>query len=93
MAATRLSAGTAWALGADRRLRIRPVPLRRPAGLVGLDLPRGGREAPGGRGAQAAQRRAQGAAQGAARQARLEREARRLGMVKAGEKAYVVRVP
>ena len=29
----------------------------------------------------------------ARRQRALEREARRLGMVKAGEKAYVVRVP
>ena len=83
--------GPRRALGADLRLRARRLPLRRPVAQLAGDLRRGEAPARAGRPAAGGERPAAGAPsanlQGAAA---LERQARELGMVKAGERAYVV---
>ena len=79
-------------LGADRRLRARPLPLHRARRARWVSTyreaeaqARGGRRSCAPRTAACARARRELSAPGA-----LEREARRLGMVKAGEKAYVI---
>ena len=87
----RAYAGTAWALGADRRLRVRPLPLHRPRRVSWVSTYRQAGEkrqevaALKARNTELKERRSELRDKRA-----LEREARRLGMVKAGEKAYVV---
>ena len=57
---------------------------------LGLDVEGGAREARGGRHAAAENERLRARRDALKRQSSLEREARRLGMVKAGERMYVV---
>ena len=85
--------GPPRALGAHRRLRVRPLPLHRPCRQLGLRLPPGERQARRGRRAEGPQPRLKARRRELRDAAALEREARRLGMVKAGEKAFVVELP
>ena len=85
--------GPRRALGADLRLRARDLPLHRARPHLGRDLRRGQAQARGGR--RAAGARTSGCARasgGSQRPGAVELEARQLGMVKAGEKLYVVEV-
>ena len=84
--------GPRRALGADLRLRVRPLPLHRPRPHVGHHLRRG--QAQARRRRAAARARTSGCARarrGSSSAGAVELEARRLGMVKAGEKLYVVK--
>ena len=85
--------GPPRALGVDRRLRVRPVPLRRPGGELGATYRQAGEKRAEVAALKERQRRAASAAAELRDKRALEREARRLGMVKAGEKAYVVELP
>ena len=82
--------GPGRALGADLRLRVRRLPLHRACPHVGHDVRGGQAQARGGRDGAPGERAAAGA-QGAARApGAVELEARNLGMVKGGEKLFVV---
>ena len=83
--------GPRRALGADLRLRVRRLPLHRARPDVGLDLRRGQAQARGRRRRARRERAAEARKAALEQRGALELEARRLGMVKAGEKLYVVK--